>query len=112
MKGEKKALWEKAPIPAGKHEGANELLEKAAGGKISMAVGSGKEPGGESKAPKMIGHDAKDISIKGVAGGDIPKEKGGVSKSAAKGAYAGEMGTGKEKISKMAQKVGSPRKGY
>lgn len=116
MKGEKSALWEKAPIPKGLTEGGNELLKGAAGGKVTMAVGSGSEPGGESKAPKQIGHDAKDPSMEKVAGGDIPKEKGGASKSAKKGAYAGEMGGsakgGKEKLSPMAQTVGKPRRGY
>lgn len=102
MKGEKKALWEKAPKVEGMPEGANELLMKSGG--ISMPVGTGSEPGGEEK-PK---YKKMEPTIE-----DKPSDMGGTkSKSAAAGAYAGEMGTGKEKLSPMAQKVGSSRKGY
>lgn len=113
MKGEKTELWKKAPNALGKavtDMDANAILKTAGG--TSMPVGTGAESTGSARAPKPIGHDAKNITIKNVAGGDIPDERGGTSKSAKKGAYAKEMGTGGEKVSKMAQKVGSPRKGY
>lgn len=111
MKGEKSALWEKAPNALGKGPtdmNANEILGKS----TTMPVGSGKDPSGkglEERPPKTIGHDAAEPTLKGMRNTESKSPK---SMSAKAGAYAGEMGTGKEKLSPMAQKVGKPRKGY
>lgn len=112
MKGEKSALWEKAPnaLRGGKTDmNANEILGKS----ITMPVGTGKDPSGkglEMKPPKTIGHDAAEPTMKGV--GNVERDPSGSEVAAKRGAYAGSMGTGKEKLSPMAQKVGKPRKGY
>ncbi len=113
MKGEKDELWGKIPNALGKglktDMNANEII----GSKVTMLVGSGKDPSGrglEEKPPKTIGHDAKEPTIKGVK--NVERDPSGSEEAAKRGAYAGSLGTGKEKLSKMAQGIAKPRRGY
>ncbi len=112
MKGEKDALWEKLEHvgnPTGKLAG--DMGVRSEGGKGTIAVGGPTEVDElAAKPPKTIGHDAAKPTLEGME--NVERDPSGSEESAKRGAYAGEMGTGKTKLSPMAQKVGKPRQGY
>lgn len=108
--GATRELWKPlkhAGAPSGplkKDMDANAGLEADLGGITAKT-------GGPTLSDKSSSATYKKMAptIKGVQN---TESKNPVSKSDAPNFKAGEMGTGKEKVSKMAQKVGKPRKGF
>lgn len=111
MKGEKEEMWVKA-----EHVGnptapvVGDMGARNVGGKGTIAVGSGGEPadtGLGEKPPATIGHDAAKPTLEGVGNKEPAAPKAGAG-----GGYKKDTGNTAAKLSPMAQKVGSPRKGY